>query len=203
MLTTQLLQRVRCADPQAGFWEAADVQWWWRKPRLSDGIEQPFWVDSQGPVAGVVLTGWSDDAWQCDPIILPGTPGIETGTVWARAVDHIGRHAVGRIEVPVRDDDRALQRLVEASGLVAGEQSSLAWMDVAERPRVEPLADGFALVDRTQRRESAHPMRQRNGRTVEERLGECSLYDPELDLAVETVNGQIAGYSLYWFDPVS
>ena len=32
MLATELLQRARLADPQAGLWEAADVQWWWRKP---------------------------------------------------------------------------------------------------------------------------------------------------------------------------
>jgi len=38
MLATELLQRARLADRQAGIWEAADVQWWWRKARLSDGV---------------------------------------------------------------------------------------------------------------------------------------------------------------------
>lgn len=42
MLTTELLQRARRADPLAGIWEAADVQWWWRKPRRSDDVEQLF-----------------------------------------------------------------------------------------------------------------------------------------------------------------
>jgi predicted N-acetyltransferase YhbS len=46
-------------------------------------------------------------------------------------------------------------------------------------------------------------MRQRNGDGVEERLGQCSLYDPELDLSVETDGGRVAGYSLYWFDPMT
>ncbi len=46
-------------------------------------------------------------------------------------------------------------------------------------------------------------MRHRNGDAVEERLGQCPLYDPELDLAVEVVDGRIAGYSLYWLDPVT
>src|SRR5215211_4840073 len=44
-LATELLQRARLADPEAGLWEAADLQWWWRTPRRSDAIEQLFWID--------------------------------------------------------------------------------------------------------------------------------------------------------------
>lgn len=43
----------------------------------------------------------------------------------------------------------------------------------------------------------------RNGAAVEARLREVSLYDPALDLAVEASNGDIAGYALLWFDPVT
>ena len=39
-LATELLQRARLADAEAGLWEAADLQWWWRTPRLSDSIDQ-------------------------------------------------------------------------------------------------------------------------------------------------------------------
>jgi hypothetical protein len=46
-LATELLQRVRLADPDAGLWEAADLQWWWRTPRRSDQIDQRFFVDDQ------------------------------------------------------------------------------------------------------------------------------------------------------------
>ena len=46
-------------------------------------------------------------------------------------------------------------------------------------------------------------MRRRNGDEVAQRLDQCSLYDPALDLAVETADGRVAGYSLYWLDPVT
>ena len=46
-VVTELLQRVRVTDAKAGFWEAADLQWWWRKPRRSDAIDQLFWVDDE------------------------------------------------------------------------------------------------------------------------------------------------------------
>ncbi len=44
-LATELLQRARRADPLAGVWEAADIQWWWRRPRGSDDVEKVFWFD--------------------------------------------------------------------------------------------------------------------------------------------------------------
>jgi predicted N-acetyltransferase YhbS len=40
----------------------------------------------------------------------------------------------------------------------------------------------------------------RNGELVEQRLRQCSLYDPALDLAVEAGDGTVAGYALCWFD---
>ena len=58
-LATGLLQRARLADADAGVWEAADLQWWWRTPRASDTIDQVFWIDDEGPVAGVVCATWS------------------------------------------------------------------------------------------------------------------------------------------------
>jgi hypothetical protein len=31
-------------------WEAADVQWWWRRPRATDELALPVWFDEFGPV---------------------------------------------------------------------------------------------------------------------------------------------------------
>jgi ribosomal protein S18 acetylase RimI-like enzyme len=203
MLATELLQRARLADGRAGLWEAADVQWWSRTARRSDAVEQLFWLDDEGPVAGVLLTSWTDTSWQCDPIVVPGASGVELDVVWRRAVEEGGAHAVDGFDVPVGDGDTALKALVEGSGLVASESDGTAWMDAGDRPDVKSPADGFVLVDRTRRRNMPHPMRHRNGDGVDERLGQCSLYDPELDLAIEAPDGRVAAYSLYWFDPVT
>jgi hypothetical protein len=54
-LATSLLQRARLSNAEAGAWEAADLQWWWRTPRRSDSIDQRFWLDDEGPVAAAVL----------------------------------------------------------------------------------------------------------------------------------------------------
>ena len=202
-LCSALLQRSRLADADAGIWDAADIQWWSRKPRDSDDVEQLFWVDDEGPVAGVYLTSWPGDTWECDPIIVPNSDGPHRDQVWARALEQIGRHVTGTCEVPVRDDDPALEALVVGSGFVPGDRSSTAQMSAENRPDVQALPAGFTLVDRSQRVDAPHPMRHRNGDGVADRLRECSLYDPELDLAVEADDGRVAAYSLYWFDPVT
>jgi predicted N-acetyltransferase YhbS len=43
----------------------------------------------------------------------------------------------------------------------------------------------------------------RNGPDVEARLRQTTLYDPRLDLAVLAPDGSVAGYSLFWHDPVT
>jgi GNAT superfamily N-acetyltransferase len=45
MLATALLQRARRADPRAGLWEAADVQWWWFDATTQVGLVEPVRVE--------------------------------------------------------------------------------------------------------------------------------------------------------------
>ena len=115
-LATELLQRARLAEAETGLWEAADLQWWWRTPRRSDVIDQLFWIDDEGPVAGVVLTDWGR-VWGCDPIIVPGILTVQRPTVWARALEAINASGLEVVEVLVRDDD------VELQGLLVGPAS--------------------------------------------------------------------------------
>ena len=202
-LATDLLQRARLANAEAGVWEAADLQWWWRTPRRSDAIGHIFWIDDERPVAGVVLTDWGR-AWGCDPIVVPGVSTVTLPTVWARALEAINALGLKAVEVLVRDDDLELQRLLAAAGFVADdERSGITWMDTQDRPNVAALPEGFTIVDRGQATTAPHPMQRRSGEGVEARLRQCSLYDPGLDLAVEAAGGPVAGYALFWFDPVT
>jgi GNAT superfamily N-acetyltransferase len=200
-VATGLLQRARRADPEVGLWEAADVQWWWRTPRPSDEVEKLFWFDDDGPVAGVLLTSETEGAWQCDPVVVPRATGIEPDVVWERALELAAQHSPHGFEVPVDDEDQTFQELARRSGLTAGEHDSTAWMEAPDRPAVQAPAEGFVLTDRSRRADAPHPMRFRSGDGVAQRLGQCPLYDPELDLAVEAPDGRVAAYSLYWFDP--
>jgi len=62
-----------------------------------------------------------------------------------------------------------------------------------------PFPDGYALVPRPDQ-DGPHPMIRRNGAEVEARLRQCSLYDPDLDLAVRGPARDFAGYALFWPD---
>ena len=131
-LATELLQRARLADAEAGTWEAADLQWWWRMPRRSDAIDQLFWVGEGWPVAGVLLTDWGR-VWACDPVVIPGVSTVRLATVWARAVEAIDALGLEEVEVFARDDDAELLGLLARAGFVAAE----AGIGLLEPMRVE------------------------------------------------------------------
>jgi predicted N-acetyltransferase YhbS len=108
------------------------------------------------------------------------------------------------VRVLARDDDHALVELLAGSGFAPlDERSGLTWLDAEARPAPTPLPDGFAITDRASGPSRPHPMRRRNGDEVEARLRQCPLYDPALDLSVETEDGAVAGYALFWLDLVN
>jgi GNAT superfamily N-acetyltransferase len=195
--TTAVLRRARRADPLGGMWEAADVQWWWGRPRATDELALPVWFDEIGPVAAAGLTA-EEDTWQADAFAVPSL--VDEAEVWAATLEAATAHWGGALELLVCGEDAPLAGLARQSGFaLTDELSGTAWMDAEARPPVAAV-DGFAIVDRLTGAGRPHPMIARNGERIEQRLRQCSLYDPTLDLAVEDADGRVAGYALFWSD---
>jgi predicted N-acetyltransferase YhbS len=76
-------------------------------------------------------------------------------------------------------------------------------MYAADRPAVAALPSGFRLATRAGESQRPHHMIGRNGAAVAERLQQCSLYRPDLDLVVYDVDDEVAAYGLFWADPVT
>jgi hypothetical protein len=203
-LVTRLLQHIRLDDPTAGLWEAADLQWWWRKARQSDEIGQMFWLNDSEPIAAAILTDWGP-TWACDPIVGAGASRAVLSRVWFRALARMEELGLESVDVAVRDDDPTMLELLSSAGFdPTGEEGGATWMLAADRPRAKALLTGFRLLDRTQTAGRPHHLvSARSGTQVAERLGQCSLYRPDLDLFIEAPNGELASHGLFWFDPVT
>jgi hypothetical protein len=225
-LATTLLQRMRLAEPAGGIWEAADIQWWWRQDRSTDHDGQLFWLDQHGePQAAAIRTDFGCSI-QCDVLVLD--PHYAR-TAWQAA---IGRAPRGAAEFPVRDGDATGLAELAAAGFGPGQPSVVGcWLEAPDRPAIPDLAPGYRLLSRADvllsradvllsradvllsradvllsRADTPgrpHPLAARNGVRVEQRLRQCSLYRPELDLMVAAPDGQAAGYGLFWADPVT
>ena len=207
-----MLQRARLADPVGGVWEAADLQWWWRQWRPTDELWVPVWSDQLGPCAAISVmdclgrshadrAGRSDGPgrggaqWQVDLFVVPET--IDLQEVWSALVELLEQHRPALTEVAAREDDQALiDRLMTGGFTPIGDPSPIMWMDSASRPPVLEPPEGYRIVDRASQPTGPHPM----GSGLEERLHECSLYDPKLDLAMIAPGGEVAGYGLFWAD---
>lgn len=203
---TPLLQRFRLQSPRGGVWEAADMQWWWRRPRPSDEIALPVWFDdAEQPVAAAVLTEWPH-AWSLDILRMPGMDlNLDdlAGPAW-EALERRAESPVIESMVPVNDAE--LRDWFTGQEFTAVEECWSGWMAAADRPAVRALPTGYQLTDRAVRDAAVapeHPMVTRNGPDVETRLRQTSLYDPRLDLAVLAPDGSVAGYALFWHDPVT
>jgi predicted N-acetyltransferase YhbS len=202
-LATALLQRMRLASAEGGIWEAADLQWWYRRQRATDRAGQLFWLDEHDePLAAFIATDFGHSV-QCDVLVLPHDPGYER-EVWRAAIVGADGHGA-RAKFMVRQDNAIGIAELTASGYRLAAEPGLVpcWLAAASRPRVPQLAVGYRVLSRADAPDRPHPFVARNGRDVASRLLACSLYRPELDLAVEAPDGQVAGYGLFWADPVT
>lgn len=201
---TALLQRVRGSDPVVGEFEAADLQWWWRTPRSTDGVPDLFWFDSDGlPRAAVVATAWEDSVG-LDVIALPGESPDWLGHLVRSGLQHAEAAQLGPVDFVVDRADSSLLDTLAGHGFDRVEVETVqAWMAIADRPAVSRLQPHYRLTDRVATASAAHHLVARNGPEVEHRLRQTSLYRADLDLLILDSGGQVAAYGLFWFDPVT
>ena len=204
---TTLLHRVRTAHPTAGLYEAAEVQWWWaQNPRASDDYDQLFWFDDQGqPVAGVIATDFGD-ATQLDPIVLHDATPEWTAQVMQRGLEHANRLGLETVCLEVDRADDVLRSVLTERGFAIEEDGLVeSWLPAESRPPISALHEGYRLLDRSTAADRPHHMihERRNHLDPEPRLRQTSLYRSDLDLAVYDEHGNVAGYGLCWYDPVS
>ncbi|HEY2214094.1 MAG TPA: GNAT family N-acetyltransferase [Acidimicrobiales bacterium] len=197
--TSTVLQRARRNDPFTGMWEAADVQWWWGRPRASDNLALSVWFDHDGPIAAAGLTA-GDDSWQVD--VFGGSSIVKEEEVWAATLEAAAEWGAPALEMLVPAGASLVDLAIRSGFVLTDDLSGTAWMDVDDRPAISTV-DGFTIVDRSVPGDKPHPMIARNGESIQDRLRQCSLYDPSLELAVEDEEGTVAGYALFWFDPTT
>ncbi len=206
-LVTELLQASRMAHPTGGIWEASDLQWWWRRDQHEDPRGQTFWLEDGRPVAAAMVTDWGR-RWGFDVIggrALEGQRGERAEEIaWSHGIEMLERLGLGTVETSIREDDERGLRSAGSFGFESTDERSIAtWMDAGIERTWPSLPTGFHVVDRSGADGRPHPMIARNGEHVEARLRECSLYRPDLDLAVRGPDGDVAGYALFWADPVT
>ncbi len=194
-----ILRRARQQHQTSGIWDAADLQWWWRKPRRSDDLATSVYFDAVGPVAAGWLTS-SEDLWQVDCVSVGAE--VDRATLLNDALQVVDQHGVP-VEMLVEAEDRSLWAVAIAAGFTPGAAPSggTAWCDL-HQPIRPTVPEGFHLVDRKQA-SGPHPMVERNGAAVEDRLKTTALYDPSFDLSLVDAHDNLAGYALFWFDPIT
>ena len=126
-------------------WEAADVQWWWRRPRATDDLALPVWFDDARPRGGGRADGLGR---HLAGRRVRGPVDRRREDVWAATLEAAAGHPGGPLQVLVRQVDVELANLAIQSGFaMTDELSGTTWMDADQRPSMEQV-DGFAIVDR-------------------------------------------------------
>ncbi len=203
-LVTDLLQRARLETDEGGVWEAADLQWSWRRDQHLDPANARFWLDDDGLPVGAVIATEYPTVTGVDVIAMPDQAELARSEMWPHALSRMPRLREHPIEIAVNDDDLETIALLGDNGFVIVEPTAMScWMPAAERAAIPAVASGYRLRSTAELPTNPHHMATRNGPHVAARLLECSLYRPELDLYIEGPDGDVAGYALFWADPIT
>ena len=197
---TDLLQRIRREDAYAGLYEAADLQWWWRKDHAAPPEHQIYWFNEQDQAIASLLLHNNGDEWNNDFMWLPSARAVVDEFIIPEVVANLVQLEPAAM-LSVGEDDLVLQRALQAEGF-ALDTSMMGVTELARDPARSPLPAGFHL---TSRREDHRPhhLSRRSGEEVATRLQECSLYRPDLDLCIRDEAGTVAAYALFWMDDVT
>lgn len=204
---TRLLVRSRGEEPLGGLYDAGDPQWWWHEGDYDDPARQVFWFDESGSPLACLLIREERGQVDADVLWVPSWEEPVRERILPEAAARLATLPAGPdgavVRTEVRKDDRGTCDLLEAEGFRPVPDSGMVQTyQRPDRPPEFPLPEGFGFADDRQRPPGeAHPLAKRNGARVAERLRECSLYRPELDLRVQAASGEVAAYCVCWFDP--
>lgn len=199
---TALAQRVRAAHPTAGIYEAADFQWWWGRPRASDGIAQLFWFDDTGrPEAAAIATDWRETT-DIAPIVMPNADPDWISHVIERGLAQVSEKGLEGVGIVIDRADSVMVEVLGGFGFTQlDDELGDAWLSADARPGVSELPSGYRLATRLDTVSTPHHMVPRSGPDVEDRLHQTSLYRADLDLVVLDGDARAAAYGLFWLDP--
>jgi predicted N-acetyltransferase YhbS len=195
---TDLLHDVRRGELDAGQWEAADAQWWYPRDTHPQPDAAAVWYADDRPVSAAVFTRWS--AGLCGADVF-GDHTLDDA--WHEIDRGLDARPDADVDMAVAAENATLLARARTHGFVEEtERLGIGRAEPADLVPAATLPAGFRVVARPDL-PGPHPLSVRNGAEVEGRLHDCSLYDSTCDLALVTDTGQVAGYALFWPDPVT
>ncbi|MEM7345258.1 MAG: GNAT family N-acetyltransferase, partial [Chloroflexota bacterium] len=186
---------------EAGLYEAADLQWWWREDNAPIADRQTFWCDINGVPLACFLRFDAGPTWENDFFYLPSLEVETRNLLWSQVIDTItGLDKASTLTV--RDDDRYFRESLEQANFQLDPVALIQTQLLGDPPK-SAFPDGFRLQSRAQNEPLPHHLIPRNGPQVAQRLKQCSLYNADLDLVIRDRNDVVAAYGLFWMDPVT
>ena len=168
---------------------------------LSHPDRQIFWRDEKGGLVAALVRFDAGSEWNHDFFFLPSAGRVVSEMIFPEIVLTI-TWGDKSSTITVKEDDFAFRRLIEQAGFAANPEAMVQAVLMSDPPQV-CLRNGFRIQSRQEEDRYPHHMIQRNGPTIARKLGECSLYRPDLDLVIRDGEGAVAAYGLFWMDSVT
>ena len=202
---TELLLKARSESEAGSFYQAADIQWWWREEAYLKSREYTFWYNASGePVACLLLMAASN---RCDGDLLwRSSYTLQTREqVWPFAIDRLYKFARDSGEV-VRflASGQCLEFVdyVQSRGFISSPSEDIVQFSYHGSPIGTPavVPSGLAFLDNSTIPPRQHHLSSVSRPNIGQRLAECSLYDPTTDMYVVNSENRVVGYCLAWYD---